>query len=101
MACRCFGRTLTVHKGCYPYGELNGTYCGNRSFDDIEFTLIRRLKASNFYSGYCGSNTNYKDQWGNFSLRNWRVAHGYGYAWEPSTYYKYQDQLYVTHVNFL
>lgn len=82
------------------YSELNGTYCGNRGYDDVQFKLVRRLKASNFYSGYCGSDTKYKDQWGNFSLREWREAFGYGYAWEPSYYYDYNGQLYATHINF-
>lgn len=84
-----------------PYGELNGTYCGNRSYGDTYFKLIRRLKASNAYSGPSGSNTVYKDQWGNFSLKTWREAHGYAYAWEPSSFYKYEGKLYTTHVNFL
>lgn len=82
-------------------GELDGTYCGNRGYDDVKFKLVRKLKASNFYSGYCGSNTAYKDQWGNFSLRRWREAFGYGYAWEPQGYYKYKGQLYTTGCNFL
>lgn len=83
------------------YNELNGVYCGNRGYDDVTFQLVRRLKASNFYSGYCGGDTMYKDQWGNFSLRVWRTAMGYGYAWEPGYFYKLNDRLYTTHVNFL
>jgi len=83
-----------------PYEELNGTYCGHRGFEDQTFQLVRRLKASNFYSGYCGQQTAYPDQYGNFSLYNWRTAHGYGYAWEPSTFYKYDGKLYTTHINF-
>jgi hypothetical protein len=83
-----------------PYGELNGTYCGNRGYDDVQFSLIRKLKASNYYSGYCGSNSAYTDQWGNFSLRKWRESFGYAYAWEPSLFFKYNDELYCRGANF-
>lgn len=85
----------------YESDELEGTYCGNRGYDDVQFKLVRRLKASNFYSGYCGSDTKYKDKWGNFSLREWRLAHGFVYAWQPQGYYKYKGQLYTKYINFL
>lgn len=84
-----------------PYTELNGTYLGNRGFYDVQFSLHRNLKASDFYSGYCGSVTKYKDPYGNFSLREWRIAHGFGYAWQPQGYFKYKDQLYTPYINFL
>jgi len=83
-----------------PYNDYNGVFCGHRDYDDVKFSLVRRLKAENFYSGPSGSNTSFKDQWGNFSLLNWRQAHGYGYAWEPSTYYEYEGKMYTTHINF-
>jgi hypothetical protein len=78
-----------------PYGELNGTYCGHRKFGDTTFKLDRKLKASNYYNGQ------YRDKWGNFSLREWRLAFGFPYAWEPCGYHNYHGQLYATHVNFL
>jgi hypothetical protein len=78
-----------------PDSELDGTYCGNRGYDDVQFKLVRRLKAENFYS----SDQN-KDMWGNFSLREWRLRFGFAYAWSPSYYYRYDGKLYTTHINF-
>lgn len=74
-----------------PYGELNGTYCGNRSFESSVFSLHRKIKWNDedYRSGkYNGA-------------REWRLAHGFAYAWEPSYYYKYNGELYTTHVNFI
>jgi hypothetical protein len=85
----------------HDYDEFGGTYCGNRGFGDKYFKLHRKLKASNFYSGYCGSITSFKDEWGNFSLRRWREAFGFAYAWSPSTFYDYKGQLYTKGCNFL
>ena len=85
----------------HDYEEFGGIYCGNRGFGDKKFKLHRNLKAENFYSGYCGSNTKYKDEWGNFSLRRWREAYGFGYAWSPNTFYDYNGNLYCGGCNFL
>lgn len=73
-----------------PYGELNGLYCGDRSFDSKVFSLHRDIKweDNHYHSG------KYK------GCREWRMAHGFGYAWEPSYYYKYNGELYATHVYF-
>lgn len=73
---------------------IDGIYCGNRGYYDTQFKLHRKLKSSDFYE------SNYKDEWGNFSLRLWRQAYGFGYAWEPGYYYEYKGQLYTTHINF-
>lgn len=74
--------------------EHTGTYCGNRAYGDTNFKLVRRLKAELFYD------SNFKDEHGNFSLREWRMAFGYAYAWTPASFYNYNGQLYTTHINF-
>lgn len=79
----------------HDYKEFGGTYCGNRGYDDKQFKLARRLKAENFY------HSGYRDDCGNFSLRKWREAYGYGYAWSPSTFYDYNGGLYCYGCNFL
>lgn len=66
-----------------PYNELNGVYCGHRGIDDTQFQLNRHLK-------YDGST----------NLFDWRMLHGYAYAWEPSLFYEYGGSIYATHVNF-
>ena len=77
------------------YKEFGGTYCGNRGFGDTTFKLHRKLKSENFY------NSGYYDEWGNFSLRRWREAYGFGYAWSPQMFYDYKGQLYSVGCNFL
>ena len=79
----------------HDYEEFGGTYCGNRGYGDKEFKLVRALKSEYFYE------SNYKDEWGNFSLRRWREAYGYGYAWNPNTFYDYKGNLYCGGCNFL
>ena len=83
-----------------PYNDLNGTYCGNRGFDDVQFKLHRNLKLLEI--DY--KNPEYMDDYNTygrqFSLRKWRIAHGFAYAWEPSYYYEYKKQIFATHINF-
>lgn len=79
-----------------PYNELNGTYLGFRQYEAEHWYLRRDAKMPK-NSG--------------MSWREWRLSMGdspssdkypyyCGYAWEPNSYYKYNDKLYSTGANF-
>lgn len=85
-----------------PYGELNGVYLGVRQFECLSWYLRRDKKMPK------NSGMSYR-QWRLSQLpgsmegigSNGKYPYSYGYAWEPSLFYKYNDNLYILGANFL
>lgn len=85
-----------------PYGELNGTYLGARSYDSDHWYL-RRDKKMPENSGLSYREWRLSELPG--SMEGWgssgKYPYSHGYGWEPSHFYKYNNDLYIRGANAL
>lgn len=85
-----------------PYGELGGTYLGYRQFEANHWYLRRDTKKPEYsgtYSEWRSYMSRLKDM--NYSNLDARYPYYCSYAWEPSSFYKYEGSLYCGGANCL